>query len=111
MKRSKAQLNAISRAYAAKALKELEAHACAELLHFSTYKTLRGFVKRYENDATYAAKIDENVLFNTREWCTRYYACKGEKNKDITEKIVYFWRDYVIADSYEYSQRSWWRKI
>lgn len=110
MRKSKAQLNAISRSYAANALRALEAHACAELLHFSTYKTLRGFVKRYENDAAYAAKINENVLLNTREWCTRYYACKGLK-MNITDEMVYRWRDYVVDNSFEYSQRSWWLKV
>lgn len=111
MKRSKAQLNAISRSYAAKALRELEAHTCAKLLHFSTYKTLRSFVKRYENDAAYAVKIDENVLLNTREWCNRFYACKGLKDMEITDEIVYTWRDYVVGRSFEYSQRSWWKKV
>lgn len=100
MKRTKAQLNAISRAYAAKALKELETHECAKLFKFSTYKTLRGFVTRYERDAKYAAKVEQAALMSAEE-----YARRSNLTKETSEAYDVLVNVYGI-----YERRSWFFK-
>ena len=97
MKRSKAQLNAISRSYAAKTLKELESHSCVKLFKFSKYKTLRGFIKRYERDGKYAAKVEQAALMSAEE-----YARRSNLMKETSEAYYFLVNVYGI-----YDRRSW----
>lgn len=101
MKRSKAQLNAISRSYAAKALKELEAHSCVKFFKFSKYKTLRGFVKRYESDEQYAAKVEHAAQMSAEEYVRR--SCYND-----TVAGAY---SYLVYTCGIYERRSWFYTV